>query len=189
MWLKSRFPRKASHPLSKGREDRTLGRRASAHPSSEPPAEASEPGPLPPRPGDTRDPRLLPASSPGQADTNGSGPSRLPPSPESSRRAGFSERWTTGREMPGHLAPQSESQAGSSCSPELPGGGSAGLTSPSCRSAWSKVQPLASPCGLSFSISKETAGQAECIRGGRSPKGQPRSNPLSGDGQQPLPRF
>lgn len=100
MWLKSRFPRKAGHPLSKGREDRTLGRRASAHPGSEPPAEASEPGPLPPRPGDTRDPRLLPASSPGQADINSSGLSWPPPSPESSRRAGFSERWTMGREMP-----------------------------------------------------------------------------------------
>ena len=51
VWLKSCFPGEAGHPLSKGRQDRTLGRRASAHRGSEPPVQASEPDHFLPFPG------------------------------------------------------------------------------------------------------------------------------------------
>ena len=184
VWLKSCFPGEAGHPLSKGRQDRTPGRQAFAHPGSEPPAQASEPGPLPPLP---RDPQLLPAPSPGEADTNGPGPSPPPPSPESSWRASFSARRPAGREMPSpspaawplSLSPRQPPPVAPGRA-ELPRGGS---TSPSCRKspagvAGARCNPQPLPVGFHSAFQRRQLAKLSASKGEEAPERQAQQRPL-----------
>lgn len=197
MWL---FPRESRPPPFQREREQNPGWQASAHPGSEPPVEASEPGLLPPHPGD---PRLLPTPSPGQADANGPGPGLLPllSSPEGSWRAGFSARRPVGREMPspspavwplslspGQPPPVAPRKA------ELPRGGSARLTSPSCRRppagvAGTRCNPQPLPAGFHSAFQRRQLAKLSVSKGEEAPERQAQQQPLVWDGQQPLPRF